>query len=256
MASSALANIGASAASSAASALASSAVNSIFGGGGGGGSGASVIRNISAPGFQSGLSRGRLTFARTPVSQNLLDLFSQRTGQATGELAALGEQIRPGFGRLTESTQDVFSSARQRLADRAMRASSNLRENLSRRRILGSSFASDALTRQEAEFGRLEQELTAQEQQALAGSFLAELDLATQNIAQRTELDLQAILTNLNQLNLEGEMAANLATGTQQVMSENAQLQARLAAANTSGAARFFTPFINTVGTEVGGLFE
>ena len=109
------------------------------------------------------------------------DELNNLTSEQLQEFLAL---VEPGFGRLTETVDEAFALADQRLNDRRRAASGDLRESLSRRRILGSSFAADAQSRQEAEFNRDAAELANNQAQARAQNFLAELDLSRSIVQQ------------------------------------------------------------------------
>lgn len=97
------------------------------------------------------------------------------------DIASLREGLEPGFGRLSKERQQAIRDARDE-------AVGNLRESLSRRRVLGSSFADDAVARTELAFGR-EAGLAAAEtfmQEALLQGDLLALD--AQALGQQTQL--------------------------------------------------------------------
>lgn len=91
-------------------------------------------------------------------------------GGLRGELQALRSEIRPGMGRLTESRLAGLESQRGR-------AIGNLREELARRRVAGSSFAI-------RELGAVESEFQRQEDLVRAESFLQELGATTDLLNQ------------------------------------------------------------------------
>lgn len=86
-------------------------------------------------------------------------------------------RVRPGFGELTKARVQSVQNAGQA-------ARSDLRGNLATRRILGSSFADDALSRQALETGQQEAEVRAR-------SFLEELDLETKLIGEKLSTQMQ-----------------------------------------------------------------
>lgn len=100
------------------------------------------------------------------------DLSGLRPGLSglRGEVASLREQLKPGFGALTRSRVEG-------LRDNRTRAVGNLREELSRRRVLGSSFAQREVSAMEADFVREEDRIRAE-------SMLQEIDATNQLIAQ------------------------------------------------------------------------
>jgi len=72
----------------------------------------------------------------------------------------------PGFGddvAFPDFPGNIFTSSRRNLEDTRRRVTGDLRENLARRRISGSSFASDALSRADREFERQGLEIDAEE---------------------------------------------------------------------------------------------
>ena len=218
---------------------------------GGGSSVTQPIRNAPITSFDFGGLRGRQAgagFTLTPT-QGRLDLIGGAQSalkQGAEEFRNIRAQLRPGFGALTEAR--VGS-----LRDTARRAIGTLRQNLARRRLQGSSFASDAISRAEAEFGRQEADLRAR-------SFLEELD-ATQNAINRElELSVAAIERGVGELDLQANLGATLLSGITTQLGENARLQSQLAAESLAGQGAFFTPQIEAVGSSIeeaiGGLFE
>jgi len=150
---------------------------------------------------------GQLTNALSGVQGSL-------TGRAQG-FRDLIPQTASGFGALTEAGVN-------RLQDKRRRAVGNLRENLARRRVSGSSFGSDALARAEAEFAREEEDFRAQ-------TGLQEIDTTMRLIDAATQADTQAAQTTLKQLNFESELGAKLSSDISQLMSRNAEMQSQVA---------------------------
>lgn len=192
--------------------------------------------SFSAPGLSGSFDRiaNRFSVARTEEGQRTLDsLRGGFEGLAT-QIRGLRPQVAPGFGRLTEGRVAAIRGA-------GKRAVGNLREELSRRRVLGSNFAQREVAGVEAEFGR-------QEEVARAESFLAELDLTRELIADEFKASLSGMSVVLEQLNFETGLAANLSQGVSQQMQANITAQAQARAAQEQGAGEF-------VGTILGALF-
>lgn len=119
---------------------------------------------------------GSIETSRAGVQRGL-----SRSELLRSDIASLRESLTPGFGRLSEERQQAIRDARDE-------AIGNLRESLSRRRVLGSSFADDAVTRAELAFGR-EAGLAAAEtfaQEALLQGNLLGLD--AQVLGQQSQL--------------------------------------------------------------------
>ncbi|MGI9411544.1 MAG: hypothetical protein ACR2OV_15805 [Hyphomicrobiaceae bacterium] len=233
--------------SAAAGGLASGLAGSLFS------SGPSVTAPLSAsrtiPSFDFGGLSGRNqggSLVLTPT-QERLDLIGGVQGvlnQGAQQFANIRSQLRPGFGALTESR--VGS-----LRDTARRSIGSLRQNLARRRLQGSSFASDAISRAEAEFGRQEADLRAR-------SFLEELDATQNTINRELELSVGAIERGIAELDLQANLGTSLLAGITTQLGENARLQSQLAAESLAGQGAFFTPAIESIGSSVedfvGGL--
>lgn len=107
---------------------------------------------ITTPAFNFG--GGVLTRRNQDFLQGQRNLRGRLQG-LQGEVAGLRGQVAPGFSKLTRTGVDAI---RQRAAESA----GNLRANLARRGLLGASFASDAQSRVDQEFMRLEDEFRAQ----------------------------------------------------------------------------------------------
>jgi hypothetical protein len=138
--------------------------------------------------------------------------------EARRGFSRLRGQVRPGFGRLTQSRVEAIRGAGERTVG-------NLREELSRRRVAGSSFAQREIASTEAEFGRLEE-------QSRAEALIQEIGLTGQLIGQEFQSALQTILPILKQLNIESSIAAGLATNA------SAQINANLVAQGEAQAAQ------------------
>lgn len=202
----------------------------LLGGGSGGGSlniGPSFAAGgrIRAPGGDIVLDNVGPIFGRSDLTQGLLDEIRTVGADATSQLDSLIGRVRPGFGDLTEARVAPITAARQR-------GVSNLRGNLQRRRLLGSSFAEDSIIRAEREFAEAEQLARAQ-------GLLEELELTTRLIDQRTNSALRAASVELDQNNFELGLTTQVLTGVQSAMTETAKAQAQLAAASAQGAGQF-----------------
>lgn len=177
-----------------------------------------------------------------------------------GDIQGLRSELRPGFGRLTRSRVEELRGLRGR-------AVGNLREELSRRRVLGSSFAA-------REIGALEAEFAQEEDRIRAESFLAELDatnqliqqelgifgaeagivgqefamalqeaglvdLSNQSLVQAFDSSIAGAQAELQQLNMETSLAAGLSQVASQLINSNLTAQAEAQAAHEAGAAEF-----------------
>ena len=80
-----------------------------------------------------------------------VDSLRGETSALRRDLRGLRASVQPGFGRLTRAAQAAVDNARSR-------AKGDIKDQLARRRILGSNFGADALIRAEREFANLEDE--------------------------------------------------------------------------------------------------
>lgn len=247
----ALATIGSTLASTALSAGA----NALLGGGGGGSTnGAGVMDNRAFTAFTPGLNSGAFNanaFAGAtrgfnvslgPDFQNALANYTSLSNAGANQIGRLKEQVKPGFSALRDAQLAAFNNTRTRTVG-------DLRDQLARRRVLGSSFANDTIARAESEFA-------VQEADIRARTFLQELDATQQLITQETQMRLGAVEQNIAALGLEANLGAQLISGVQSNATALAQTSATLAAqnaaANAQGLGSFLQPAIDAVGSGVG----
>lgn len=185
---------------------------------------------------------------RAGVIGNLSSLFPQQADMVAG----LRGKVAPGVGALTQSRLGELDS-------RARQSIGNLRDNLARRRVLGSSFGQDAIQRANLAFAQDADRIKAE-------SFLQELDLTNQLIEQEYGLRREEFQTILGDMNMQAEMASGLATNASSQLAANSRLKTQLNAQSMAGAGRFlgqaFQPAIDSifgdggsVGTGGMGLF-
>lgn len=245
----ALGTIGTALVGSAVSAGANYGLSKLFGGKKGEAqSGLSTFQpaGFSAGGLTSGFdpATGRITI--TPSAERL-GAVRGISDQYNAE-AGLFEGLR---GRVAPGVSDLRRARLQEIEDARINAIGNLRENLSRRRVLGSSFGQDAATRAEAEFA-------GQRERASAESFLQELELTNQLIQQEFQGRRQAVQVGLDELNLEADLAAKLSGAATQQLGANARALAELNAKEAAGSGKFFgeitQPFTAALGKAAGSM--
>lgn len=189
------------------------------------------------------------TEERRSLIGGLRDVF--RTGAAS--LRGLLPSIKPGFGRLSESRRQLFGQARARLGERRQRIVGDLAENLSQRRISGSSFGQALIGREEAEIAREGRELDTAEREAEAGSFLQELELTMQTIGQITQQAAADFQAGIADLNLQAEVALQLSSGVQAALSKNAEILSNLAVQSAQGTGAFVGDLVSQIQREIQG---
>lgn len=162
---------------------------------------------------------GAINIGATPERTAAIgDLTSTLTGQGQelrGFLPGIGNtftdfvntvrtdlipKVSPGFGALSTATAGAFKTARERLQSSRQATTGNLKDDLARRNISGSSFAQDTATRAQAEFDLLDRELAAEEGRALSTAALEELNATTQLIEKAFQAEVGNITTQLSVL--------------------------------------------------------
>jgi hypothetical protein len=197
---------------------------------------------INAGGLTSTMRGGNIGITPSAERLGLVGNIADTFGQLGSDIAALRPMVAPGISSLRASRLAEIEDARNR-------AIGDLRENLARRRVLGSSFGNDAIARAESEFGGARERVAAE-------STLQELELTNQLITQQFNANRGQFQTFLDELNLQADLAGKLAGKATDVMSQNARFTAALAAKEAEGAGKFFgqvsQPFISDLGKSVG----
>lgn len=235
----------------AASAGASSLVNGLFGGGGApeGTLGSTWNRNapnvngsaLTIDPFKNSKKDFGYNIGIGPGLQGALDQFRSLSEAGAGQLGRLQEMLRPGFSAFRQAGLDAINTNRTRTVG-------DLRNDLARRRVLGSSFANDTISRAEADFAQQQAQFEAQ-------TFLQEIDATVSLIQQQNNLRLNAVSQELAaQTDIAG-ISASLVTGITNSMTAlaqtNASIAAQNAASNAQGLGAFFQPSIDQLGSSV-----
>lgn len=238
-------------------------------GGGSSGSNANVtapVQNFRPTGFAGGGLNatydpaGNLTVAPTSDRLGYTNTISAGFGQLANELGGLRSRVQPGVGELSRARLaevDAASAARLReLQNSRTAAIGNLSENLARRRVLGSSFGQDALSRAESEFAqqreRVQAEAGAQRDRIAAESFLQEFELTNNLINQQYEASRRQFQTQLDELNLQADVASKLSATASKSMADNAQFLAALNARQATAAGQFFGQQVQPIAQGIG----
>lgn len=214
-------------AGSIAGSLASAGVSRLLGGGGGGGGGGGITNagiRTDTPAFRlnsSIASDGQLI---TSLRRLNTPELARRTALRSDNLNRIGgviDEVRPGFGRLTESAVQTIEDARNR-------SIGNLRQQLADRRVSGASFALDT----EA---RVEQDFANQERQARSEAILGEIALTSELIQQRANELGREVQEELAELQISSSQSQAFLGAVQQA----AEIDRELAAQEQQGAGRF-----------------
>lgn len=193
--------------------------------------------NLKTSGLSANVSGGTVDLTRSAEASGQLKSLQEALGAQGSDLKALLPLVDPGFGRLTQTGVNAIQN-------RARASIGNLRDNLARRRIAGSSFAADALSRAEAEFAQEEANFRAQ-------SFLQELQLKTELINQSAAANAKQFEVAIAQMNFESQVASDVVRTVTDAIKTNATIQANLAAQNAAGQGKFMEPISSAVGGAV-----
>lgn len=200
-----------------------------------------TFANASGGGLTTKFDNGYKTTAdptRTAAVSDLANTYSD----LGNETAGLRAGVAPGFN-------DLLASQLGSINNSAHAAIGNLQQNLQSRRILGSSFGNDTLSRAQAEFSKQRADTTA-------NNFLQSLQANNQLLQQEYQARTQAANTGLNELNLEAGTANGLIGSTNSIMAQNAQANAKLQADSQAGAGKFLGNLIGQFGgSSLGGMF-
>ena len=199
-----------------------SIVKGLFGGGGGKALSGFKPSGFTAPGLSGSFAKNQFNVSRTAAGESAVSGVQQSFLRRAEEIGKLRPSVAPGFGALTTARVDAVRTARGRTVG-------NLREELGKRRVLGSRFAQDETAREEARFGQLEADVRAQ-------SFLEELSLTRDLINDESLAAIGAATAVLGQLNFESEIAAKLSESSTRATQANALAQAELQASQSGGA--------------------
>lgn len=201
-------------------ALVGKAASSIFGGGG------SQIKNPTVNINAGGLKSKGGTVTSSPFRERMVGELASTFPKQADFLRGLRASVAPGMSDLRKSRLAGLANDRSRTVG-------NLRDNLARRRVLGSSFAQDAIVRAEKEFGQERDRIEAE-------SFLQELELSSALVNEEFAARRGEFQTQLDELNLQAEIATQLASGATAQLGANARLKAELDAQSAAGAGKFF----------------
>ena len=199
-----------------------------------------------APGLSANISGGGITLNRGSGVDQALSGLTSAFSSRSAEFRGLRGRVAPGVGDLTQ--------ARVRgIRDTASRTVGNLREELSKRRVLGSSFAQREIASTEAMFGR-------EEERARAEGALTEIALTQELIAQEFDGAIQAAKSVIDQFNFETTVATNLANQATTAMAATTTAAAQASAARQGGAAELIGTLAGIFSDElkdvVKGIFE
>jgi hypothetical protein len=198
----ALAGIAGSLAAGAASTIGSRIFGKTFGGSS---SSAPLQTKFQAPGFSGGglTARWDPSGVNVASSRSRADVIGKLAATFPQQAAALKDirsQVKPGMSQLRDVRLAEVRNAQTR-------AIGDLRENLAARRVMGSSFATDALARAEAEFVQRRDYIAAE-------SFMQELEMTHGLLNEEFEVSRGAFETRLTEMNIQAELKKRDSAGS------------------------------------------
>ena len=193
---------------------------------------------FTTPGANVSAGPGGFTVGRSPQVGNALSNLNTLSTGAANEFGSLKSMVAPGFGRMT--TEGVRA-----IEDQRRSTVGNLRENLGRRRVLGSSFASDDISRTNAEFAKKDAQFRAE-------TTLQEIQATEQLISKQYETAIQGSQAIIAQGNFETEIGAELSRQYTSVMGDLAKFEASLLREEADGQAALLSSLL---GAGLGGAF-
>jgi hypothetical protein len=149
-------------------------------------------------------------------------------GQQASDLAALRGTVAPGFSQFRQAgLSDI--------ATQGQASVSNLRDEMAKRRILGSSFANSQISQANADIEKARSDFIAQ-------SYLQELSASNSLIQEQYQAATSGFKVGIDQMNFEAGIAAQLTQSANETMSKVATAQAQLdqqnAQANAEGIGK------------------
>lgn len=207
------------------------------------GNASAPLENFSPSGFAAGgltttFSGGNYGVSAGPDRMAAVGNIANTFGTQADALGGLRTTVAPGFSDFRKAGLSDIENAR-------LSSIGNLRENLQRRRVLGSSFAQDAASRAEAEFGQTKAKFEA-------SSYLAELEATTNLMQQEFTARRSQFQTGLDEMNLEATLAANLTGKATDILGKNAQMEAQLNFLSQKGQGSFFSQLVQPVAAAAG----
>ena len=172
--------------------------------------------NYAGPGYGINIgANGNINVSRNADTQGWIDRLL--SGTATDEAAYtenLG-RVTPGFGELTNSR--LTDVENKRYSDIG-----NLREQLAKRRVLGASFADNEIANRELMWQQ-------ERDKVIAESKIAEIEMTTNLIKQRSDTRLANVTQGLQQIQFEGNLGNELTQGVMQVFDHLKTMQVDIA---------------------------
>lgn len=186
---------------------------------------------------------GGTSVTASPERKGLVSDLGNTYGSLADAYGNLASTVAPGYNDLLKARLTQVNNSRDA-------AIGNLRQNLDSRRVLGSSFGQDTLTRADAEFSQQRDAITAD-------NFLKSLDASNALITQQYNALRGKFQTGLDELNLEANVGQQFSGKANDLLAANAQAQAKLDAQAQQGAGSFLGGLVTKMvpSGALGGMF-
>lgn len=209
--------------------------------------------SFSGGGLSATFGGGGYNVGASGARSDAVGSLASTFGGLASETAGLRSTVAPGYSLFRQAgLSDINTQGQATL--------SNLKDNLASRRILGSSFASDAFSRANADIEKQRTDFIAQ-------SYLSELDASNKLLQQQYQASTSQFKTVLDEMNLEAGIAADLTGKASTSLASVATAQAQLDAQNAAGIGKLFGSLltapassifgkgISSLGSSFGGFF-
>lgn len=185
---------------------------------------------------------------RTPARESAVSNLVRGFDSQAQAFRGLRGSVAPGAGRLSQGLQASTQARISALRGEGRRTVGNIRENLARRRLAGSSFQASEVAAAESEFAMREDQVRAESAVAEAQGFMQEIDLTRDLIDKEFGASISGLQTVLQDLNFDTAVGAEIAGLASQLMNDNLRAQAEARAAQEASGEDF-------LGTILGGFF-
>ena len=190
------------------------------------------------PGSSIGGSTG--TLSESPALQANIGGLQSTFAQGANAFGTLAASVGPGFNQLTKAgLNQINTQAKANL--------STLNQNLSNRRIQGSSFAN-------AQISQANADTEQQKANYVAQSFLQSLQASSQLTQQQYSMATQQYSTAISQSNIEAGLAAQLTSSNNGIMAQISQANTQLQMQNQQAEGQAIGTLAGAVlGVPMGG---
>lgn len=197
--------------------------------------------SFAAPGATGTFDQASNTFTlnRTPARETAVSNLVRGFDQQAQALSSLRGSVAPGFGRLSQGLRESTQARIAALRGEGRRTVGNIRENLARRRLAGSSFQASEVAAAESEFAMREDQVRAESAVAEAQGFVQEIDMTRNLINEEFGASISGLSTVLQDLNFDTATVTQLAGLASQLMNDNLKAQAEARSAQEAAGEDF-----------------